>query len=352
MSEAEVTRKGERGQRPGREAVPGERGGYERPRPPRRRKGERTVVPEAEFGSYYGRPIVKPPTWSGRDIAGYLFLGGLAGGSSVMAAGAELTGRPALARSAKIGALTAISLSTALLVHDLGRPERFANMLRVFKPTSPMSMGSWILVGYGPAAGVAAVADTAGLFLRSGTAFHALQRRIGRAATGWAALSGAAVASYTSVLIADTATPTWHEAHRELPFVFVGSGAAAASGLGLLAAPVHETAPARASAVFGAALELAAGNLMRRRLGPLAEPYRTGRGAALTRMAEALTVAGAAGAALAAGRSRLGAALAGTALLAGSVCTRFAVFEAGRVSAMDPHYTVAAQRSRHAPAVK
>jgi hypothetical protein len=340
MSEAEVTRTGERGQRPGREAVPGERGGYERPRPPRRRKGERTVVPEAEFGSYYGRPIVKPPTWSGRDIASYLFLGGLAGGSSVMAAGAELTGRPALARTAKIGALAAISLSTAVLVHDLGRPERFVNMLRVFKPTSPMSMGSWILVAYGPAAGVAAATDATGLF-----------RRTGRAATGWAGLSGAAVASYTSVLIANTALPTWHEAHRELPFLFVGSGASAASGLGLLAAPVHETAPARASAVFGAALELAAGHLMRRRLGPLAEPYRTGRGAVLMRASQALTVAGAAGAALAGGRSRLGAALAGTALLAGSVCTRFGVFEAGRASALDPHYTVAAQRSKHPPTV-
>jgi hypothetical protein len=339
MSEAEVTRTGERGQRPGREAVPGERGGYERPRP-RRRKGERTVVPEAEFGSYYGRPIIKEPPWAALDIAGYLFFGGLAGGSSALAAGAELTGRPALARAGKVGALAAISLSTAALIHDLGRPERFVNMLRVVKPTSPMSMGSWILIAYGPATGVAAVTDATGLF-----------PRIGRAATGWAGLTGAGVASYTSVLIANTAVPAWHEAYREMPFMFVGSGTVAASGLGLLAAPLHENAPARASAVFGAVLELAAGHRMRRRLGPLAEPYRTGRGAVLMRASQALTVAGAAGAALAGGRSRLGAALAGTALLAGSVCTRFGVFEAGRASALDPHYTVAAQRSKHPPTV-
>ncbi|MFC5745190.1 NrfD/PsrC family molybdoenzyme membrane anchor subunit [Actinomadura rugatobispora] len=373
MSEAEVTREGERGRRPGREAVPGERGGYERPGPRRRRKGERTVVPEAEFGSYYGRPIIKEPPWAAVDIAGYLFFGGLAGGSSALAAGAELTGRPALARAGKIGALAAISLSTAALIHDLGRPARFLNMLRVVKPTSPMSMGSWILIAYGPATGVAAVTDVTGLLLRGGTTPHTPRKgkpsrlpplrwrsatgtgtvpRIGRAATIWAGLSGAGVASYTSVLIANTAVPAWHEAHREMPFMFVGSGTIAASGLGLLAAPVHENAPARASAVFGAVLELAAGHRMRRRLGLLAEPYRKGRGGALMRAAQALTVAGTAGAAFAAGRSRLGAALAGGALLAGSACTRFGVFEAGRASARDPHYTVAAQRSGHAPAVE
>ena len=342
MSQAEVTRRGERGRRPGREAVPGEHGGLERHGPPRRRRGERTVVPEAEFGSYYGRPIIKPPTWAASDIAGYLFLGGLAGASSVLAAGAELTGRPALARVGKLGALAGISLSTVALIHDLGRPARFVNMLRVVKPTSPMSVGSWILLGYGPVAGLAAVTDATGSF-----------RRTGRAATAWCGLTGPAVATYTSVLIADTAVPAWHEAHRELPFLFAGSSAAAASGLALLAAPVRETGPARASAVFGAALELGAERLMERRLGPtLAEPYRGGKSGVLKRAARALTVAGAAGAALFAGRSRLGAALAGTALLAGSACTRLAVFEAGRASALDPHYTVAAQRSKHPPTVE
>ncbi|GAA3934002.1 polysulfide reductase NrfD [Actinomadura viridis] len=333
MSEAEVTREGVRRQRPGRDAVPGAEGRRRRPGR-RRRRGEPTVVPEAEFGSYYGRPIIKPPTWKAADIAGYLFLGGLAGGSSALAAGAELTGRPALARAAKIGALGAISLSTAALIHDLGRPGRFVNMLRVFKPTSPMSVGSWILLGYGPAAGVAAVTDATGLF-----------RRAGRAATGWSALSGAAVTCYTAVLIADTAVPAWHEAYRELPFVFAGSGAASAAGLGLLAAPVCEAAPARGAALFGAALELAAERRMERRLGPLAEPYRAGRAGLLMRAAKVLTIAGAAGAALPAGRSRAGAALCGAALLAGSACLRFGIFEAGRVSATDPHYTVLAQRS-------
>jgi hypothetical protein len=339
MSEGEVTRQGVRHQRPGREAVPGSHGGLERATP-RRRRGEPTVVPEAEFGSYYGRPIIKPATWSARDIAGYLVLGGLAGGSSLLAAGAELTGRPALARSAKVGALGAITLSTAALVNDLGRPSRFANMLRVFKPSSPMSMGSWILAAYGPAAGIAAVADATGLAGR-----HVPIRLIGRAATGWAGLLGGALATYTSVLIADTAVPAWHEARRELPFVFVGSSACAAAGLALVAAPVHETAPARASALFGAVLELSADLLMERRLGEQGEVYRTGKASRLIRASRILTVAGAAGAALS-GRSRVAAAVAGGALLAGSTCTRLAIFEAGRVSALDPHYTVALQRGR------
>jgi hypothetical protein len=292
------------------------------------------MVPEAEFTSYYGRPVIKEPTWSAIDIAGYLFLGGLAGASSVLAAGAALTGRRNLARAGKIGALGAISLSSVALVHDLGRPERFANMLRVFKPTSPMSVGSWTLAIYAPAAGLAAVTDVTGRF-----------PRIGRAATGWAALVGPIVASYTAVLIADTAVPAWHEAHRELPFLFVGSAATAAAGLGLLAAPRAETGPARVAAVYGTALELFAGRRMERR-GLVAEPYSTGRGGQLMRTGRALAIAGAVTGAVAGGRSRAAAALSGAALLAGSACTRFGVFEAGVASARDPRYTVIPQRRR------
>ena len=86
---------------PGRQAVTGSVGEPRRRR--RRRRREDAMVPDAVFESYYGKPILKKPTWSELDIAGYLFLGGLAGGSSVLAAGAELTGRPQLARNAKLG---------------------------------------------------------------------------------------------------------------------------------------------------------------------------------------------------------------------------------------------------------
>ena len=106
------------------------------------------MVPEAQFTSYYGRPVVKPAPW-GHEIAAYLFLGGVAGLGRA-GAGAQLSGgHPAPQLPA--GALGAVSLGAGLLVEDLGRPERFVNMLRVIKLTSPMSLGSWILTAFSPA---------------------------------------------------------------------------------------------------------------------------------------------------------------------------------------------------------
>lgn len=75
----------------------------------RRRKGEQLMVPRAEFRSYYGRPVIKAPSWAARDIAGYFFLGGLAGAGSVLAAGAQLTGRTTVATAMKVSSLAAVS---------------------------------------------------------------------------------------------------------------------------------------------------------------------------------------------------------------------------------------------------
>lgn len=339
MSTSDVGRDGIRGARPGREAMIGQGGhrpdGRDGRGGRRGRRGERAMVPDAEFRSYYGKPILNPPVWKAVDIAGYFFLGGLAGAGSVLAAGAHWTGRPAAARALKASSLAAVSGSTAALIHDLGRPGRFYNMLRVMKPTSPMSMGSWLLAAYGPLAGAAAVLDVTGLF-----------PRLGHAATAGAAVLGPGVAAYTAALAADTAVPAWHEGFRELPFVFVGSAAVAASGMALVAAPSRETAPMRTAAVCGAALELGATKLMERRLGMIAENYREGTGGRLMRAAQVLTAAGAAGGALLGGRNRTAAALCGAALLAGSACTRFGVFHAGMRSAKDPKYTVVPQRER------
>ena len=292
------------------------------------------MVPSADFTSYYGKPVINAPVWSAQDIAGYLFLGGLAGASSLLGAGAQLTGRPSLARAAKAGAFGAGCLSTAALVHDLGRPARFLNMLRVFKISSPMSVGSWLLGVYVPAAGVAAASALTGRL-----------PRIGTAATAGSVLLGPAVAAYTAVLISDTAVPAWHDGYREMPFVFVGSAAAAAAGVGLLTAPARENAPARNLGLFGACLELAAGHLMTRRMGMVAEPYRCGRGGAYMKAGEALTAFGAAGS-LFARRSRAMSALSGAALLAASAATRWGIFHAGLASARDPKYTVLPQRER------
>ena len=293
------------------------------------------MVPDAAFRSYYGLPVLNRPVWRSPDIPGYLFLGGLAGASSVLALGAQLTGRPRLALPTKVAAAGAVALSAAALVHDLGRPGRFYNMLRVFKPTSPMSVGSWLLAGYGPLALAAAGSAVTGLVPAAGTA----------ASVGAAAL-GPAVASYTAVLISDTAVPAWHDGHRHLPYLFASSAAAAAGGLGLVAAPLGQHEPARRMALAGATGELALARLLPRRMGPSGTAYHEGRARAWMRRAEALTVTGLVGAATARGRSRLVPAVSGAALMAGSACTRWAVFEAGKQSADDPAHTIFPQRQR------
>ena len=301
------------------------------------------MVPEPQFTSYYGRPVIKEPVWRVPDVPGYLFLGGLAGASSVLAAGSQLSGYRELARVAKVGALGAISLSAVALVHDLGRPGRFANMLRVFKPSSPMSVGSWLLAGYGPVAGAAAVSEVTGILPKAGTA-----------ATLGAGLLGPAIATYTAALICDTAVPAWHAGYREMPYVFAGSAASAAGGLGLLATRPADAEPARNLAVLGATVELIAKRQLIRRLArpgsegvSLAEPYEAGTTGAILRLAEFLTAGALAGAVLGR-RSRAVSALAGASLVAASAMTRFGIFEAGMASARDPKYTIVPQRRRPA----
>ncbi len=323
------------------------RGGVGRGGGRRRRAGrpEEQMVPEAEFRSYYGRPVVKAVPWEA-DIPFYLFAGGVAAGSSLLGAGADLSKRPALRRHSRIAALAALTASMVALVHDLGRPERFLNMLRVFKPTSPMSVGTWILVAYGPGAAVAGGAEILRLLpIRLGVVGRLLDFAA-RPAGLAAALLAPAVGSYTAVLLTDTATPTWHDVHRELPFVFAGSAAAASGGLGMLLAPLSESGPARRFAVTGALVELAVEYRMEQGLGLTGETLHQGKAGRLMRASKVLTGAGGLGAALFGGRSRVAAALSGVALLAGSACTRFGVFEAGMASARDPKYTIVPQRQR------
>jgi len=289
-------------------------------------RAERSMVPDTEFISYYGKPILNGPVWRAPDIPGYLFLGGLAGASSLLAAGAQATGRNSTV--AKTVAFGGISLSLVALVHDLGRPERFVNMLRVFKPSSPMNVGSWILAGYGPLAGAAAASALTGRL-----------PRIGTLATAGAAVLGPAVAAYTAALVSDTAVPAWHDGFREMPYVFVGSAASAAGGVGMIAG---DNGPSLRFAVLGAGLEQVMVRRMRRRMGMVAEPYRTSR---YMKAAEVLTVAGAVGAVLGR-RSGVLTRLSGAALVAGSALLRWGVFHAGKASAADPKYTVVPQRER------
>lgn len=300
----------------------------------RRGSAEQLMVPKARPDSYYGRPVIAEPVWRSPEVPGYLFLGGLAGASSLLAAFAQVTGNRELARASKTGAAAAIGLSLGALVADLGRPVRFLNMLRVFKVTSPMSVGSWLISGYGPAAAAAA-----------GCALTGKLPRTGAVATAAAATLGAGVATYTAALLTDTAVPAWHDGHREMPYVFAGSAATAAGGLGMLAVGQPAAAQAVRFAVLGSAAELTAKSMLLRRLGEAAEPYRSGLPGKLMEAAEVLTAAGLAGAVLA-GRDRATAAVSGAALLTASALTRFGVFFAGKASARDPAYTVGPQRQR------
>ena len=304
------------------------------------------MVPEAEFTSYYGRPIIKAPTWKTPEVPLYLFLGGAGGVSAGLGALAEFTDRPKLARNAQLYASAGALGSVALLIIDLGRPERFLHMLRVFKPTSPLSVGSYILSGF---SGL----TTAAAGLRLLGRLPVLRKL---AAAG-SAVAGGPMTTYTAVLLSNTAVPSWHEAHKAMPFLFAGSAMAAGGATMMTVTPVDEAGPARKVALVGAAVELAAAQKVERGHGVVDEPYHEGRPGIMLKVGKACTVTGGA-LALLDRRSRLGAFVSGALLAAGSALTRFGVFDAGMASAKDPKYTVVPQRERlaarqnaHAPTI-
>jgi formate-dependent nitrite reductase membrane component NrfD len=284
--------------------------------------------------SYYGQPVIKDPVWA-PEIPWYFFFGGLGGASAGLAYLSGLRGAQTLARRAWMVALGALSISPVLLIKDLGRPERFLNMLRMFKVTSPMSVGSWVLAASGATTGLAALNVMTGRLRRLA--------RVGRPA---AAALGLPLSTYTGALLAQTAVPVWHEARRELPPLFAAGAAVSAGAAGTVLTPLASARPARRLALLGAACELMIVPVMEHRLGELAEPYRKGPAGRYSQAARGLTAAGAMLLATRAKRSRAEAVTAGTLLLAGAVCERWSVFKAGFQSASDPKYTIGPQRAR------
>jgi formate-dependent nitrite reductase membrane component NrfD len=285
-----------------------------------------------KMDSYYGRPIVKEPTWKW-EVPTYFFTGGIAGGSAVLHGFARLTRNESLAKTTLYVGAAAEAVSPLLLISDLGRPERFLNMLRVFKVTSPMSVGSWILVVSSGAATTAAALDALGV-LRP-------LKWLGELA--WFA-TGPPLSTYTGALVANTAIPAWSEGRSELPFVF---GASACASAGAAATIFTSGAgPARRAAITGAVTELALTQAMEQRLGLVGEVYKQGESGRYARISKACTVAGAGLLGWKGRENRAAAAAGGALVLAGSLALRWSVFKAGFQSARDPRYTVEPQKER------
>jgi hypothetical protein len=288
---------------------------------------------QAAGAGYYGEPIVAPHVWVD-GIGWYFFTGGLAGASAVTAFVADVVGLDGLAKHARRATMIGLVPSPALLIADLGRPARFVNMLRVFRPTSPMNMGSWLLAAFGPAA-------TGSWLLGERGRAGVWRRMLG----GFAAVSGALVSTYTAVLVADTATPAWYEARNELPFEFAASSTASAgAAITVLSAMTGSPAPVGvALGIGGAVAEAGTGKFMTHRLGELSTYDSDPSARRFDRLAKILSIGGAVGL-LAARRSRVGASIASTAILGSSLCTRLAVLRAGAASARDPRAVLLQQR--------
>jgi hypothetical protein len=203
---------------------------------------------------YYGQPVVKPPVWTW-EIPIYFFVGGLGGMSAVIAAAALPFHHVGLARAAMWLAAIGVLLSPILLILDLGRPHLFINMLRVFKPQSAMSMGVWILTGFGACVVPGLIAlELHALHMFAGAMDQFLRFAAGLFIFG-SAVFGALLATYTGVLIGATAIPAWflHRVLLPIHFGTAGLGSAAA----LLELLSHRIAPLNAIGFFAAAVETA-----------------------------------------------------------------------------------------------
>jgi formate-dependent nitrite reductase membrane component NrfD len=263
--------------------------------------------------TYYDVPLLKAPVWTW-EVPVYFFVGGAAGAASVIAAVADWTGTDGnVARDARWIAAAGGPLSAALLTADLGRPERFVNMLRVFKPQSAMSVGSWTLAAFSASSAVAVLP----------------LRALAAPAQPVSALLGCGMLTYTGVLIGATAVPAWHDHVRTLPFHFAASGMASAAAI--LTLMGHDTPQMNRIAVSAAAIETLVGAAIESRPTEASRPLREGASGWVIRAGGVLSgpvpllcrVAS---------RSRRVHRLASVAALAGSLLTRIGWILAGRAS--------------------
>jgi hypothetical protein len=228
---------------------------------------------------------------------------------------------------------------TAFLVADLGRPERFLNMLRVFRPTSPMSVGSFVLSTETPLAAGAALL---------GHAERGAPRVLGDLAGLGAGVMGLPMSSYTSVLVTNSAIPVWQAMGRTLPAAFAASAATSATSLLDLMhlEPQEEAAVSRlgtaakiAELLAATAVDKEASSVER-----VGKPLQEGMSGSLWKASKACTAASLAIGVLP-GRRRWKRATAGLLGTAGAVAMRFAIWQAGYASARDPRATFEQQRA-------
>jgi formate-dependent nitrite reductase membrane component NrfD len=295
-----------------------------------------------ESPTYYGIPVLKQPVWIW-TIAAYFYAGGLAGMSATLGSAAQLLGgreMRGLVTKTRWVATVGAGISTALLIDDLGRPERFLNMLRVFKLTSPMSMGSWILTFFSSAAGAAAV-------LPHGPR---LFRPLASVCGVLAGLLGLPLAAYTGVLLVQTAVPLWK--NRLWSVLALCSGtAAASSALELLPLSAKEARTVELFGLIGKAGEFLMALRIEdeaSRVERVARPLRDGFTGLLWQSSKVLVVASAL-VSIAPGHSRKKRIIAGVLGTAAGICVRFAYFFAGKRSARDPRATF--EQQRHTPAL-
>ncbi len=289
--------------------------------------------------SYYDRPVIKKSVWSW-DIPAYYVIGGIAGCSMVLGGASTLLDRddlPHLVRNTRWVAVVGAGISSILLVHDLGRPSRFIYMLRVFRPTSPMSVGSWILTAFSSLAGVALLADFAPRPFRW----------IGDTAAVLGGVFGLGLAGYTGVLVGNTVVPVWQRSHKVLPVLFLASAAAGAAALfDLWGGSEREL---KIAGVFGSVAKLAelgSAYALENDLASVPEairPLREGFSGVLWQTGRVLSVAGLV-LSIFAHRSRRIRRLNAVVGTVGAACIKFGMHYAGQKSALNPRAVFHQQR--------
>jgi len=284
---------------------------------------------------YYGLPLLKPPVWTW-EVPLYFFVGGTAGAAASIGAMGQLAGakRSTIREARRIAAAGAL-LSLPLLIADLGRPERFLNMLRVFKPKSAMSVGAWTLVAFSTAGSVAVLADLACESRRNGRS----SLRGGIAALGdlsgiVAGLAGAIMATYTGVLLSATSVPVWSRNARFLPMHFCAS--AVGSAVSVLELRGQRSRALTSLAMAAALAESSIAMQIEGNEDPSTRSLKVGWSGLAIRGAAALSGPIPFALRLFGSRSPRIRRLAALSTLAGSVLTRFAWLAAGRASIRSP----------------